>query len=235
MPHSARLRKLFLILFFCLCFGAGRLAARSVPQSAPASSILRPEAANWGLSFQEEGKTPVGNASISELLPYHAFYAQDTEDKVIYLTFDCGYENGNTPAILDALKKHQVSATFFTVGTFLESEPDLVKRMIAEGHTVGNHTWHHPDMSAISTRESFSEELNSTGRLRANTAQRTCRWQRILAILLFSGALPMWTGTRITNLPEKKPLTNFWDGYTPEPSYCCIIPLPPTLRSWMNC
>ena len=83
MPHSARLRKLFLILFFCLCFGAGRLAARSVPQSAPVSSILRPEAANWGLSFQEEGKTPVGNASISELLPYHAFYAQDTEDKVI--------------------------------------------------------------------------------------------------------------------------------------------------------
>ena len=162
MPHSARLRKLFLILFFCLCFGAGRLAARSVPRSAPVSSILQPEAANWGLSFQEEGKTPVGNASISELLPYHAFYAQDTEDKVIYLTFDCGYENGNTPAILDALKKHQVSATFFAVGTFLESEPDLVKRMVAEGHTVGNHTWHHPDMSAISTRESFEEELNST-------------------------------------------------------------------------
>lgn len=162
MPHSPRLRKFFLILFFCLCFGAGRLAARSVPHSAPVSSILQPEAANWGLSFQEEGKTPTGNASISELLPYHAFYAQDTNEKIIYLTFDCGYENGNTPAILDALKKHQVSATFFAVGTFLESEPDLVRRMVSEGHTVGNHTWHHPDMSAISTLESFSEELNST-------------------------------------------------------------------------
>lgn len=179
MPHSARLRKLFLILFFCLCFGAGRLAARSVPRSAPASSILQPEAANWGLSFQEEGKTPVGNASISELLPYHAFYAQDTEDKVIYLTFDCGYENGNTPAILDALKKHQVSATFFAVGTFLESEPDLVKRMVAEGHTVGNHTWHHPDMSAISTKESFSEELNSTAdAYRQITGQEMPRYYR---------------------------------------------------------
>ena len=86
----------------------------------------------------------------------------DTNEKIIYLTFDCGYENGNTPAILDALKKHQVSATFFAVGTFLESEPDLVRRMVSEGHTVGNHTWHHPDMSAISTIESFSEELNST-------------------------------------------------------------------------
>ena len=161
MPHSTRLRKLFLVLFFCLCFGAGRLAAHS-RTSIPASSILQPEAANWGLSFQEEGQRPVGNATVAELQPYHAYYAQDTNEKIIYLTFDCGYENGNTPAILDALKKHQVSATFFTVGTFLEAEPDLVKRMVAEGHTLGNHTWHHPDMSAISTIDTFSEELSST-------------------------------------------------------------------------
>ena len=161
MPHSAHIRKLFLILFFCLCFGAGRLAAHS-RTSIPASSILQPEAANWGLSFQEEGQRPVGNATVAELQPYHAYYAQDTNEKIIYLTFDCGYENGNTPAILDALKKHQVSATFFTVGTFLEAEPDLVKRMVAEGHTLGNHTWHHPDMSAISTIDAFSEELSST-------------------------------------------------------------------------
>ena len=161
MPHSTRLRKLFLVLFFCLCFGAGRLAAHS-RTSIPASSILQPEAANWGLSFQEEGQRPVGNATVAELQPYHAYYAQDTNEKIIYLTFDCGYENGNTPAILDALKKHQVSATFFTVGTFLEAEPDLVKRMVAEGHTLGNHTWHHPDMSAISTIDAFSEELSST-------------------------------------------------------------------------
>ena len=161
MPHSTRLRKLFLVLFFCLCFGAGRLAAHS-RTSIPASSILQPEAANWGLSFQEEGQRPVGNATVAELQPYHAYYAQDTNEKIIYLTFDCGYENGNTPAILDALKKHQVTATFFTVGTFLEAEPDLVKRMVAEGHTLGNHTWHHPDMSAISTIDAFSEELSST-------------------------------------------------------------------------
>ena len=161
MPHSTRLRKLFLVLFFCLCFGAGRLAAHS-RTSIPASSILQPEAANWGLSFQEEGQRPVGNATVAELQPYHAYYAQDTNEKIIYLTFDCGYENGNTPAILDALKKHQISATFFAVGTFLEAEPDLVKRMVAEGHTLGNHTWHHPDMSAISTIDTFSEELNST-------------------------------------------------------------------------
>lgn len=162
MRHSSLFRKIFLIMFFGSCFAAGRLAAHSRDASFPVFSSIRPEVNNWGLSFQEEGKTPVGNATASELLPYHAFYAQETDDKVIYLTFDCGYENGNLPAILDALKKHQVSATFFAVGTFLEAEPELVQRMVTEGHSVGNHTWHHPDMSAISTKESFAQELNST-------------------------------------------------------------------------
>ena len=162
MHHSRLFRKVFLILFFCFCFATGRMAALSGKISASVFSPLKHQTDSWGLSFQEEGQRPVGNASVSDLLPYHAFYAQDTEEKVIYLTFDCGYENGNLPAILDALKKHQVSATFFAVGTFLESEPELVKRIVADGHTIGNHTWHHPDMSAISTKEAFSEELNRT-------------------------------------------------------------------------
>ena len=81
------------------------------------------------------------------------------DDKVIYLTFDAGYENGNTEPILDALKKHNVSATFFVVGHYLESSPELVKRMLAEGHTVGNHTYTHPDMSAISSMEAFQKEM----------------------------------------------------------------------------
>ena len=83
---------------------------------------------NWGLSFQEEGKTPVGNASIQELASMDAYYAQDTSEKVLYLTFDAGYENGNTPAILDALKKHQVKATFFVV-THISSIEDFQKEL----------------------------------------------------------------------------------------------------------
>ena len=116
---------------------------------------------NWGLSFQEEGQTPVGNADFEELAEYDAYYADDTEEKVLYLTFDAGYENGNTEPILDALKKHGVSATFFVVGTYIESEPDLIRRMVEEGHTVGNHTWHHPDMSQIATKDSFCQELEA--------------------------------------------------------------------------
>ena len=90
---------------------------------------------------------------------YDAYFVGEDSEKVIYLTFDCGYENGNTGAILDALKKHNVSATFFVVGHFLETAPDLVKRMVEEGHMVGNHTYHHPDMSSISTLKAFQKEL----------------------------------------------------------------------------
>ena len=77
---------------------------------------------------------------MTELAEYDAYYAQDTTDKVIYLTFDAGYENGNTAPILDALKKHNAPATFFVVGTFIKENPDLVRRMNEEGHIVGNHT-----------------------------------------------------------------------------------------------
>lgn len=117
------------------------------------------QSSSWGLSFQEEGKRPVGNATVEELKQYDAYYAADTEEKVIYLTFDCGYENGNMPAILEALKKHEVSAAFFVVGNFLTDQPELVKRMVAEGHTICNHTFTHPDMSKISTKDTFSKEL----------------------------------------------------------------------------
>lgn len=115
---------------------------------------------NWGLGFGESGKCPTGNSSAEELAKYNAYYVADTEEKKIYLTFDCGYENGNTEAMLDALKKHNVKATFFVVGHYLESAPDIVKRMVEEGHTIGNHTYHHPDMSKISDAAAFQKEMD---------------------------------------------------------------------------
>lgn len=116
---------------------------------------------NWGLSFPAEGQPPVGNASAAELAKYDAYYVGGA-DKVIYLTFDAGFENGCTPAILDALKKHNAPAAFFLVGNYLETAPELVCRMVEEGHIVGNHTYHHPDMSAIATKEAFAKELTAT-------------------------------------------------------------------------
>lgn len=125
------------------------------------SVTVSTEITNWGLSFRENGKAPIANATSRALKEYNAFYVGDDEEKVIYLTFDAGFENGYTESILDTLKKHDVKAAFFLVGHYLEEEPLLVKRMVDEGHIVGNHTYHHPDMSQISEKESFSKELTS--------------------------------------------------------------------------
>ena len=116
-------------------------------------------AGSWGLSFQTEGQPPVGSASRSVLAQYDAAYLGDTGEKVLYLTFDAGYENGCTAQILDVLKAHRAPAAFFLVGNYLERNPELVQRMVDEGHTVGNHTWSHPDMSKIADRDAFAREL----------------------------------------------------------------------------
>ena len=117
------------------------------------------ETGSWGLSFQQEGAPPVGNAGRDQLKVYDAAYLGDPTQKVLYLTFDAGYENGCTEKILDILKDHQVPAAFFLVGNYMEKNADLVRRMVREGHIVGNHTMHHYDMSKLTTKEAFSKEL----------------------------------------------------------------------------
>ncbi len=124
---------------------------------------------NWGLSFQQEGQPPTANATADYLAQFDSVYCVPTEEKILYLTFDAGFENGNTEKILDALKKHGAKATFFLVGNYFETQPDLVRRMAAEGHTVGNHTYSHPDMSKISGRESFRQELEKNEALYRQT------------------------------------------------------------------
>lgn len=152
------------VLFLVAMFFLGRSIAGTVQETEAASSeILHSE--NWGLGFGQEGTQPTGNVTADKLKEYNAYYVGDSSEKVIYLTFDCGYENGNTEAILDALKKHGASATFFVVGHYLESAPELVKRMVEEGHTVGNHTYHHPDMSSISDMASFRKEIDQVSEL----------------------------------------------------------------------
>lgn len=130
---------------------------------------------NWGLGFPSPGQTPVGNVSADTLKTFNAFYVGDTSRPVIYLTFDAGYENGCTPAILEALKKHHAPATFFVVGNYIETSPELVKQMITEGHTVANHTYHHPDMSRISDKASFEKELTELESLYQSVTGQTMK------------------------------------------------------------
>ena len=166
---SRRFRAFVMLLAPCL-FLAGMLYLQgqtTQPASAPAA--IPASTTDWGLSFQTEGAVPIGNATAEDLAKYDAYYLGDTSQKVIYLTFDCGYENGYTEQILDALKKHNAPAAFFVVGNMIETAPDIIRRMAAEGHIVGNHTYHHPNMSAISDQAAFQKELDSLAALYKET------------------------------------------------------------------
>ena len=164
-----RLKNSFFLRFLLLMVTAFILGSMlgvftgRIPRSQKTSSAA--QSTGWGLSFQEEGKRPAGNASIDDLKQYNAYYASDTDQKIIYLTFDAGYENGNTPAILDALKKHQAPAVFFVVGNFIKDNPDLIRRILAEGHIIGNHTMTHPDLPQISSMGAFQKELQDVEEL----------------------------------------------------------------------
>ena len=87
-------------------------------------------------------------------------YDAQTQEKVLYLTFDCGFENGNTAHILDVLREKQVPAAFFCTLYHIRQQPQLIARMIEEGHVVGNHSDTHPDFSSIS-RTKMAKELES--------------------------------------------------------------------------
>jgi len=148
------------VIFLAAMFFVGRTAKALMEESKPTGATVM-NTQNWGLGFGEPGTAPTGNATAEEMAQYDAYYMGGEEEKTLYLTFDCGYENGNTEAILDALKKHGVTATFFVVGHYLESAPEMVCRMVEEGHIVGNHTYHHPDMSKIGDKVSFQKEMDT--------------------------------------------------------------------------
>ena len=146
------MRKRDLFILFGAVFAAVILVVSQLSYSAVTTGA-------WGLSFQQEGSAPIGPAGADTLREYDAVYIGDTTQKVLYLTFDSGYENGCTEKILDILQAHQVPAAFFLVGNYIEKNPDLVRRMVDEGHIVANHTMHHYDMSKISQKETFAKEL----------------------------------------------------------------------------
>ncbi len=152
------------LLFICSYFlGAGIAVFRN------AYGKIEESAGSWGLGFTTEGRPPQGNATADELKRYNAYYIGDTNKKVIYLTFDAGYENGHTADILKALKKHNVKATFFLVGNYIATSPVLVRQMVEEGHIVANHTFSHPNMSSISSLEEFCGELKKLEKLYEDT------------------------------------------------------------------
>ena len=113
----------------------------------------------WGILRKGFGKTPAADPGSPELLSkYGAIYLGDTAKNEIYLTFDEGYENGYTPKILDVLKENNVKAVFFITGPYLSEHQELVRRMVEEGHIVGNHSIHHPSLPSVDDK-TLEEEI----------------------------------------------------------------------------
>jgi peptidoglycan-N-acetylglucosamine deacetylase len=97
--------------------------------------------------------------------------------KAVYLTFDDGPDPRWTPAILDALAKHNVRATFFVVGSQVEAHPELARRIVAEGHSLQNHTWSHPDMTTLGRSDAIDQVTRSSNAIKkvAGTAPKCLR------------------------------------------------------------
>lgn len=114
----------------------------------------------WGISRRSNHDTPAADPGAPELLTkYGSAYLGDTTKSTVYLTFDEGYENGYTSMILDVLREYDVKAVFFITGPYLNGHQDLVRRMVEEGHIVGNHTIHHPSLPEIDDKQVEEEIL----------------------------------------------------------------------------
>ena len=116
---------------------------------------LSAESVSWYTKRENDHKTPALPSDLSFITKYGGYGVDErhndysSDDKVLYLTFDVGYENGNVAKILDVLKAEEVSAAFFVLGNLIERNTDLVIRMADEGHLVCNHTYSHHDMSKV--------------------------------------------------------------------------------------
>ncbi|MCM3618670.1 delta-lactam-biosynthetic de-N-acetylase [Sutcliffiella horikoshii] len=147
------MRKIFKIIMITA------IALLLIPQLSQAGNYSA-TTLHWGFKKSQNHQPPDAGQKYNELLKKHnAFYLGDKSKKEIFLTFDNGYENGYTAKVLDVLKKKKVPAAFFVTGYYLKDQPELVKRMVNEGHIVGNHSWHHPDMTQVNDVR-FKKELD---------------------------------------------------------------------------
>lgn len=140
---------------------------------------VQAEAHHWGFKKATDGVPPSAGAELDQLLDeYGAIYKGQEDKKIVYLTFDNGYENGYTESILDTLKKEQAPATFFLTGHYVKSASGLVQRMVKDGHGIGNHSYGHPNMATISEQQMKEEWQRLDEILYATTGQQRTIYAR---------------------------------------------------------
>lgn len=139
-----------------------KVEQKTKPKSDQRSASLPNAKKAWWFKRNSD-HLPPGAQSEIDLTKYDAYYLGNTNEKRVYLTFDEGYENGYTSKILDILKEHNVQAAFFVTKPYIKSQPDLIKRMVNEGHIVGNHSVTHPSLPD-KTDEEVEYEILETAR-----------------------------------------------------------------------
>ena len=134
---------------------------------------------HWYCVHAKDHARPRVDSSLSYIEKYDGYYiAPNEQERVIYLTFDAGYENGNVAKILDVLKEKEVPAAFFVLSHLIKKDTALVGRMFDEGHTVCNHTAHHKDMSGVD-RATFERELSELNSVcLESTGRETAKYYR---------------------------------------------------------
>lgn len=157
-----------------------------IPLSSPVAnlpasrSVADRSELRWYVKRNGEHRVPDLPAEFSSLDEYGAYYADTKKEgeKVLYLTFDAGYENGNVERILDVLSEKKVPGAFFILSHFLNANPDLVGRMIDEGHLVCNHTAHHRNMARATPDEARRELLDLETLFREKTGREMAKFYR---------------------------------------------------------
>lgn len=144
---------------------AALICAAFSPAAGATGESVSTKAYGWYCMRNSDHRQPPCEPSMKFIEKYEGYYVDprygdDSSEKVIYLTFDAGYENGNVEKILDVLKKEQVRGSFFILIHLIKAYPELVTRMADEGHAVCNHTAHHKNMTAIHDIEAFAAELS---------------------------------------------------------------------------
>ena len=152
------MKKSIRAVFFTLL--AAFLAAMAVMHSGSAFAAYSRESYGWYCK-RTGHDTPILESRFSFISDHGGYFLGDPREKVLYLTFDAGYENGNIERILDTLKKHEVKGAFFILDNLIRRNTDLVVRMAEEGHTVCNHTAKHKDMTKVTDRAEFEKELTA--------------------------------------------------------------------------
>ena len=150
----------FLVFVVIIIFAAS-IGSNSPSIIASSNSILSTKKIGWGIKRNSNHEQPeLDNSSLELLNRYGGIAIGNESNPYLYLTFDMGYEAGYTEKILDTLAENKVKAMFFITGHYLNTQEALVKRMIEDGHIVGNHTVNHKSLPSLSEAEIEKEIMD---------------------------------------------------------------------------